>query len=165
MSAALRYSRTVLLLDYGRAALGAGLSGAVLAAPISPAMSAVAAGLTALFGAFALRTAVRQITRFKVSPTAIAATGWRTVALDWAELDRLRMRYYGPRRKRAKGWVTLSLRARGKRISVDSTLPEFEHLASLAAAAARRNGVALDDVTLGNLAALDLLPAAPAGQP
>ena len=36
MTAALRYRRSDLLLDYGRAALGAGLSGAVLAVPLLP---------------------------------------------------------------------------------------------------------------------------------
>ncbi len=164
MTAALRYRRTDLLFDYGRAVVGAGLSGAVLAAQTSPAITAVAGGLTTLFGVFALRTLVRQITRFEVSPNGIAAIGWRTVALDWAELDRLRLRYYAPRRKRAKGWMTLSLRARGRSFSVDSTLPEFGHVAALAAAAARRNGVTLDDVTLGNLAAMNLLPPAPANQ-
>jgi len=165
VTTALRYRQTDLLLDYGRAALGAGLSGAVLVAQTPPAVAAVAGGLTALFGAFALRTAARQIARYEVSPTCIAATGWRRVALDWAELDCLRLRYYAPRRKRAKGWVTLSLSARGRRLSLDSTLPEFEHVASLAAAAAHRNGVTLDDITLGNLAAMDLLPQASADQP
>lgn len=165
MTTALRYRRTDLLLDYGRAALGAGLSGAVLVAQTPPAVVAVASGLTALFGIFALRTVTRQITRYVVSPTGIAAIGWRKVALDWAELDRLRLRYYAPRRKRAKGWMTLSLNAGGRRLSVDSTLPEFEHVAALAAAAAHRNGLPLDDTTLGNLAAMGLLPQASADQP
>jgi hypothetical protein len=165
VTTALRYRRTDLLLDYGRAALGAGLSGAVLVAQTPPAVAAVASGLTALFGVFALRTATRQITRYVVSPTGIAAIGWRKVALDWAELDRLRLRYYAARRKRAKGWMTLSLNAGGRRLSVDSTLPEFEHVAALAAAAAHRNGLPLDDTTLGNLAAMDLLPQASADQP
>lgn len=156
MTAALRYRRSDLLLDYGRAALGAGLSGAVLAVPTAPAISVVAGGLTALFGVFAVRTAARQITRYELSGAGIAEIGWRTVALHWSELDALKLRYYAPRRKNATGWMALSLRGGGRRLSLDSTLPEFEQVAALAVAAARRNGLELDDITVGNLAALDL---------
>ena len=155
MTAALRYRRSDLLLDYGRAAIGAGLSGAVLAVPTAPAVAVVAGGLTALFGVFAIRTAARQITCYELSPDGIAATGWRTVALRWSDLDGLRLRYYAPRRKKATGWMALTLRAGHRRLSLDSTLPEFEQVAVRAIGAARRNGVELDDITVGNLAALD----------
>ena len=155
MTAELRYRRSDLLLDYGRAALGAGLSGAVLAAPTAPAVGMVAGGLTLLFAVFALRTAARQVTRFELSASGIAEVGWRRTHLDWSQLDGFKLRYYAPRRKRAKGWMTLSLRARGRRLALDSTLPDFDRVASLAVAAARRNGVELDDVTIGNLAAIE----------
>ena len=161
----LRYRRTDILLDYGRAALGASLSGAVLAAQASPWVATAAAGLVALFGVFAVRTVLRQIMRFEVSSSGIAATGWRRVSLDWAKLDRLRLRYYAPRRKRAKGWMTLALRASGQRLSVDSTLPDFEQIAAMAIMAARQNGVVLDDFTIGNLAALQPLPQAASERP
>ena len=163
MTAALRYRRSDLLLDYGRAAIGAGLSGAVLAVPTAPAVAVVAGGLTALFGIFAIRTAARQITRYELSPDGIAEIGWRTVALSWSDLDALRLRYYAPRRKKATGWMALTLRAGHRRLSLDSTLPEFEQVAVRAIGAARRNGVELDDITVGNLAALDLA-AAPAAE-
>lgn len=156
MTAALRYRRSDLLLDYGRAALGAGLSGAVLTVPTAPAVSVVAGGLTALFGVFAVRTAARQITRYELSLDGIAEIGWRTVTLHWSELDALKLRYYAPRRKKVTGWMALSLRGGGRRLSLDSTLPEFEQVAALAVAAARRNRLELDDITVGNLAALDL---------
>jgi hypothetical protein len=156
VTVALRYRRSDLMLDYGRAALGAGLSGAVLAAPTAPAVGIVAGGLTLLFAVFALRTAARQITRYELSPSGIAEVGWRRNALDWSRLDGFKLRYYAPRRKRAKGWMTLGLAAGGRRLTLDSTLPEFDGVASLALAAARRNRVELDDVTLGNLAAIEL---------
>ncbi|HXV24670.1 MAG TPA: hypothetical protein VED46_10470 [Alphaproteobacteria bacterium] len=158
MTAALRYRRSDLLFDYGRAALGTGLSGAVLAAPTTPAVTVAAAGLATLFGVFALRTAARQITRYELSTTGIAELGWRTVVLDWSKLDGVKVRYYAPRRKRTKGWMALSLRAGRRRLSLDSTLPEFEQVAALALAAARRNSLELDEITVGNLAALDLPP-------
>jgi hypothetical protein len=160
---ALRYRRSDLLLDYGRAALGAGLSGAVLAVPTAPAVAVVAGGLTALFGVFALRTAARQITRYELSSAGIAEIGWRRIELAWAELDALKLRYYAPRRKKGNGWMTLTLRARDRRLTLDSTLPDFDSIASLAIAAARRNGIDLDDITVGNLAALDPA-AAPAAE-
>lgn len=161
----LRYRRSDILLDYGRAALGASLSGAVLAAQASPAVVATAGGLTALFAVFAVRTVLRQIVRYEVSPSGIAANGWRQVRLEWAKLDRLKLRYYAPRRKRAKGWMTLTMRASGQQLSVDSTLPEFEHIAVLAVAAAQQNGVMLDDFTIGNLAAFPPLAQAGAERP
>ncbi len=161
----LRYRRSDILLDYGRAALGASLSGAVLAAQASPAVAMAAGGLTALFGVFAVRTVLRQIMRYDVSSSGIVATGWRQVRLEWAKLDRLKLRYYAPRRKRAKGWMTLTLGASGQRLSLDSTLPEFERIAALAVAAAQQNGVVFDDFTMGNLAALQPLSQAAAEWP
>ena len=59
--------------------------------------------------------------------------------------------------------MALTLRAGHRRLSLDSTLPEFEQVAVRAIGAARRNGVELDDITVGNLAALDLA-AAPAAE-
>lgn len=165
MTAALRYRRSDLLLDYGRAALGAGLSGAVLAVPTAPAVSVVAGGLTALFGVFAVRTAARQIARYELSPDGITEIGWRTVALRWSDIDGLKLRYYAPRRKKATGWMALTLRAGPRRLSLDSTLPEFEQVAALAIASARRNGLELDDITVGNLAALDPAAAPAAERP
>ena len=155
MTAELRYRRSDLLLDYGRAALGAGISGAVLAAPTALAVGMVAGGLMLLFAVFALRTAARQITRFELSASGIVEVGWRRNALDWSRLDGFKLRYYAPRRKRAKGWMTLRLGAGGRRLTLDSTLPDFDGVASLALAAARRNGVELDDITLGNLTAIE----------
>ena len=86
-----------------------------------------------------------------------------TAALRWSDLDGLRLRYYAPRRKKATGWMALTLRAGPRRLSLDSTLPEFEQVAVRAIGAARRNGVELDDITVGNLAALELA-AAPAAE-
>ena len=156
VTVALRYRRSDLMLDYGRAALGAGLSGAVLAAPTAPAVGVVAGGLTLLFVVFALRTAARQVTRYELSPSGIAEFGLRRGALEWSRLDGFKLRYYAPRRKRAKGWMTLSLKADDRRLVLDSTLPEFDRVASLAFAAARRNGIEFDDITLGNLAGIGL---------
>jgi hypothetical protein len=164
VTAAIRYRRSDLLLDYGRAALGAGFSGAMLAAPTAPAVTVVAGGLAALFGVFALRTAARQATRYELSASGISEVGWRKVSLRWDELDGLKLRYYAPRRKKANGWMALSLRAAGRRLSIDSTLPGFKEVAAMATAAARRNALDLDDITIGNLSAMELpnLPAAPA---
>ena len=158
MPDALRYRRTDLIMDYGRAALGFSLSGgALLAAPTSPPVLAVAGGLTALFGVFGLRTALRQMTRYEVGDEGIAALGPSTIAISWRDLDRLRLRYYAGRRKRAgSGWMTLTIGGAGRRLSLDSTLPEFERIVALAVAAARRNRIELSEVTLDNLAAIGL---------
>lgn len=154
---AVRYRRADLLLDYGRAAFGIGASGAVLAwVPTAPAVTVVAVGFIALFGAFAVRTALRGLARYEVTEDAIIETGLRTIILPWQSLEGLSLRYYAPRRKRMHGWMSLTLSGGGRKIGVDSTLPEFEHIAGLAARWAGRNRIALGEVTLSNLAALGL---------
>jgi hypothetical protein len=60
--------------------------------------------------------------------------------------------------------MTLALEARGTHLSIDSSLPGFERIAALAAAAARANGVVLGPVTVSNLTALGFDAGAPPGQ-
>ena len=160
MPDALRYRRTDLILDYGRAALGFGLAGgAVMAAPTSTPVLAIAGGLAALFGAFGLRTALRQMTRYWVSDEGIVAAALGTTVIAWDDLDRLALRYYAGRRKRpTAGWMTLTIAADGRRLTLDSTLPDFERIVALALAAARRNRIQLNEITLDNLAAMGLPP-------
>jgi hypothetical protein len=153
----IRYRRADLLLDYGRAAFGMCVAGAVLVwVPTAPVVAVAAGGLAALFAVFGVRTALRDLARYEVTEEAITETGWRTVTLPWPSLQGMNLRYYAPRRKRTQGWMSLSISGGGRRIGVDSTLPGFERIAGLAARWAGRNGVALGEVTLSNLAALGL---------
>jgi hypothetical protein len=162
---ALRYRRIDLNLDYGRAAAGLVMSGAILVfVPAGIAVTMVLGSLALLFAVFGVRTALHDTTCYEVTDAGIAETGWRRVALAWSDLDGLGLRYYAPRRNAAKGWMTLALEARGTHLSIDSSLPGFERIAALAAAAARANGVVLGPVTVSNLTALGFDAGAPPGR-
>ena len=50
--------------------------------------------------------------------------------------------------------MTLQLKAGTTKVALDSSLTGFSEIVARAAEAARRNDLALDDVTLANLAAL-----------
>ena len=161
---ALRYRRIDLNLDYGRAAAGLVMSGAILVlVPAGIAVTLALGSLALLFAVFGVRTALRDTTCYEVTDAGIAETGWRRVTLAWSDLDGLGLRYYAPRRNAAKGWMTLALEGRGTRLSLDSSLPGFERIAALAATAARANGVELGPVTVSNLTALGFDAGAPPG--
>lgn len=155
MSRIHRYPANALLADYGRGVVGAGISGAFWAlSPVAIYSMVLFGGLTSLFLLFVLRTAMRQRLRVESSDVGIGAVGSAPIA--WRELDHMRLRYYAPRRSKGKGWMTLNLRGGGRRLAIDSTLEGFDDIAARAAGAARQRGLALNDTTLANLAALGL---------
>lgn len=138
--------------------LGLALLPLVLLTPPWP----VALGLVALgavFALFLLQTWRRQHSLIRLSEEGIAVTGATERALAWRDLDRLRLRWFGPRRQGGGGWLDLELSGRGQRIAVTSALDGFELVLDRALAAAERNGVALEPVTRANLeAALGAAP-------
>ncbi len=58
--------------------------------------------------------------------------------------------YYSTRRDRGGGWMQLKLKAAGRTLKFDSSISDFVTIAGRAVAAARANGVALNDRTLAN---------------
>jgi len=155
MSRIHRYPTNALLADYGRGVVGAGISGLFWAlSPVAIFSIVLFGGLTGLFLLFVLRTAMRQRLRVESSDMGIGAVGSAPIA--WRDLDDLRLRYYAPRRNKGKGWMTLNLRGGGAKLAIDSTLEGFDDIAARAARAARDRGLALNDTTLANLAALGL---------
>lgn len=155
MSRIHRYPARTLLADYGRGIVGAALSGIFWAlSPVAVYSVLVFGGSTALFLLFVLRTAWRQRQRIESSDSGIGAVG--RAPLAWRELDGLRLRYYAPRRAKGGGWMTMTMTAGGRRLSVDSTIDGFDEIAARAAEAAERRRLVLSDTTLANLAALGL---------
>jgi len=155
MSRIHRYPVRTLLADYGRGAVGAVLCGTFWAlSPLAIYSVLVFGGLTALFLLFILRTAMRHRQRIEVSDIGIGTVG-RT-PLAWRELDGLKLRYYATRRGKGPGWMSLSMTAGGRRLSLDSTIEGFDEIAARAAEAARERGLALSHTTLANLAGLGL---------
>ncbi|TVR99566.1 MAG: hypothetical protein EA406_03040 [Rhodospirillales bacterium] len=159
-----RYPAGAVAGDLLRAAAGLSLVGLPLAfGDTAPPVTVALAAAAALFAGYAVITARRHLTRLEVSDDGIRSIGVAATGLAWRDLEQLKLSHYSTRRDRSGGWLQLRLRGHGESISVDSRLDGFDHLAACAAAAAHRNGIALDTATLHNLYTLGLdTPAAQA---
>jgi hypothetical protein len=151
------YPGSAMLGDYLRAAAGLAPSALILATVSVDSVAAVViGGFAALFGAFAIRTALRHGTRLEVDETGVRAVGLSQTAIPWAALDRLKLAYYSTRRDRKSGWMQLQLGAGRARISLDSRLEGFERLVRHAALAAAARDLPLTEATAANLDALGI---------
>lgn len=162
---ALRYRSDALRGDYIRAAIGAGLCGAVLVvAWDTSAVRWIFAPLTAFFLVFAARTGLRHLMEFRLTAGGIqrsiapvgAQAGGFTRSLSWANLRRVRLRYYSTRRDRSDGWMHLVMHGDEGRLSLDSTVEDFGRIARAAAQAAVDRRLDLSPATRSNFAALDI---------
>ncbi len=152
-----RYPLNRILADYFLGGSGAVMSGALVAlAPTSVFVLILFGGLTGLFLLFTIRTAIRQRLRIAADAEGIRLTGGWVRSLRWDEVEAVTLRYFSTRRSRKGGWMTLTLRGRGRRVSVDSHLDGFEALARRAGEVASLRHLALDPATHSNFAALDM---------
>jgi hypothetical protein len=155
-----RYQVERLIGDYLRGACG--LAGSIIAWVFLPSVVQVhilIGGLTLLFLLFPIRTAWRQAVRIEASDETLVLTSPRSIffkqePVAWRDLVSVKLRYYSTRRNRKNGWFTMHLAGPTARIAFDSDLDGFEDVARRAAGAARINGIAIDDTTRANLAAL-----------
>jgi hypothetical protein len=152
-----RYPMNRIMADYFLGGAGALMSGALVAlAPTSPFVLVLFGGLTGLFLLFTIRTAIRQRLRIAADADGIRLTGGWVRSLRWDEVEAVTLRYFSTRRSRTGGWMTLSLRGRGQRLSIDSHLDGFEVLARRAGEVANARRLTLDPATASNFAALDI---------
>jgi len=104
----------------------------------------VLGGFAAIFGAFAIRTALRHGTSLEIDEAELRATGLRQATIPWDRLDRMKLAYYSTRRDRKSGWMQLELGAGRARLSLDSRLGGFDrlvrHAATVAAERVRKSG-------------------------
>jgi hypothetical protein len=152
-----RYPARALAGDYIRA--GAGLAvglGVLLSTPLSPAIVAIFGSWSALFGYFAFRTVQRNVTRVAVTDKEICDVGLRTRAMAWADLQWLKLRYFGTKRQERSqgGFMQLKLKGGGRSLTYDSGMEGFDYVAWRAAKAIRDNGFAMDPASAGNLLSL-----------
>ena len=151
------YPASAMVGDYLRAAAGLVPSAAILATVSVDSVAGVVIGaFAAIFGAFAIRTALRHGTRIEVTDTGVRALGLRRVSIDWTALDRMKLAYYSTRRDRKSGWMQLQLGAGRARLSLDSRLDGFDRVVRHAAIAAAVRGLDLSDATAANLQALSI---------
>lgn len=152
-----RYPGRALAGDYVRA--GAGLAvglGVLLSTPLSPAIVVIFGSWSALFGYFAFRTVQRNVTRVAVTDTEICDVGLRTRVMAWADLQWLKLRYFGTKRQERSrgGFMQLKLKGGGRSFIYDSGIEGFDYLAWRAAKAIRDNGLSMDPASAGNLLSL-----------
>ncbi len=155
------YPMRALTADYLRAGIGLGLSLLmILLGHTGSAVTALLAGVAALFAIHGLNTATRHKMRLTVGEDAIVFRGWRRVGLSWKDMTEFKLSYYSTARARdrragdRRGWMQLRLKGKGVTIRLDSSLDGFEKVARRAAAAAQTNGIAIDPTSLSNLDAL-----------
>lgn len=167
----LRYDTRSIAADYARATFGAV---ACLAPPVLVDVAAVLAWILmavgALFVAFGLRTLLRHLTVYELSPDGMRATGPLGVTVSWKDLTAINLAYFQtrPRRKiiarSPGGWMELTLREGRRTIKVDSSLEGFDEVVGEAARVARERGLTLNSVTLANLAAMGFVDASGEGE-
>ena len=152
-----RYPLNRLLADYALGGGGAIVSAGIWSlAPNVPYVLMLFGGLTGLFLIFTIRTAIRHRLRIAADAEGLRVSGgWRR-SLRWDEVEGVRLRYFSTRRNRQGGWMTLTLRARGRRLAIDSYLEGFDSIARRAAEAASSRRLALDPATSSNFAALKI---------
>jgi len=156
----LRYPFSALVWDYAR-----GITGTVLCFVILVTVEWhnqlvwLFVGLTVLFAIYTMTTVAKHVARFRVSEEGIECGGFRRQAIRWGDLSELALRYYPTSRSRKKGWMTLTLKAKGDdrrpaSVKIESNLPGFTEIATRAAWAAKENKLMVDRVTADNLTAL-----------
>jgi hypothetical protein len=151
------YPTAALVGDYGRAALGLGLVALPLATiHLVSWMALLLVSLAALFVLFALRTATRHASRISVDEAGIAAVGPLPTRLDWDALDDVKLAFYATKRDGSNGWMQLGLKGRGRRLTVDSRIENFEAILRAVGSAARARGIRVSRATAANFAAFGL---------
>jgi hypothetical protein len=151
------YPASAMAGDYLRAAAGLGPTAVILATVSVGSIAAVVlGGFATIFGAFAIRTALRHGTSLEVSEAELRATGLRHATIPWSALDRMKLAYYSTRRDRKSGWMQLELGAGRARLTLDSRLDGFDRLVRQAAIAAAERGLELSEATTANLQALGI---------
>lgn len=155
----LRYRFERLRPDYLRAGAGLVLTlGPALFIPLNSAAHYLLLPAALLFLAFGLRTWKRQISRVEIDAEGISLFSPGRVSLAWDAVRTVKLSYYSTRSDRTGGWMQLTLGGENGRptIRLDSSLDDFEDVARLAAASARRQGIALTAATLSNFGALGI---------
>ena len=153
------YGANALLAHYLRALTGCVIAfSVVLFAGLSSAMLWIAGPIGLLFLVFGIATALRHATKVEVSADGIRTVGpWRREIL-WEDLSKVDLRYYSTKKDRSDGWMQLTIRGKGPRISIESTIDEFERVVSAVATAAAARGVVWSVASVANLKALGIVP-------
>jgi len=160
-SADLRYPRQTLWADYLRAGAGAVLCGLPLAViEVNRWVALILCAGFALFAIFFVRTALRQMTRYRLGPDTLCVDGPVGTLVEWNRLDRMKLSYFSTKRDRSGGWMQLTVGSVGGRlVRVDSALEGFYDIVERAARAAGAVSLPLSEATRANLRSMGIFVA------
>lgn len=154
-----RYRTAASMKDYFGAVIGLTVFGApALFVQLSSVMFLLLGGLGLLFAVFALRTLIRQRSRFLIDETGIRVTGPIRKQVAWKDVEEVRLRFYSTWRDRKSGWMQLGVKGKGAAIRIDQAIDGFGQIARITFAMAAKEGVTLDAATMQNAEALKLEP-------
>ena len=151
------YPASAMVGDYLRAAAGlVPTAGILVTVSVGSVAGVMLGGFAAIFGAFAIRTALRHGTSLVLTEEGLYARGPRQTVILWRDLDRMKLAYYSTRRDRKSGWMQMELGAGRTRLSFDSRLDGFDRLVRQATIAAAERDLELSEATAANLQALGI---------
>lgn len=150
-----RYPKSLLLWDVLRALIGLALTAGPLAfLDVAGPLAMLLGGIALIFLVFSVKIFLQALSSLELSRHGIGFRGLTQRRLSWDDLMDLRLTYYAPARRRAKGWYQLTLTGGGHRYRLDSTIEGFGEFVQAAVTAARNRGLLLDRTTSENLATL-----------
>ncbi len=153
-----RYPGRTLAGDYLRAAVGLSVGAGLMWLGASTLIVAIGTGIAGLFSLFGCRTLQRHVTKVAINDQEIRNVAFGTRIMGWADLERLKLRYYGTKRqeKGSEGFMQLTLKGGGQSLTYDSGIEGFTFITWRATKAARENGISFDPASAGNLLAIGL---------
>jgi len=159
------YPRRALIVDYGRAALGLGFTaGPLLALETAAVVSWIFGPMAALFGLYGLRTGLRHRYRLHLRPDGLTETMLAVKRIDWEAVDELTVRYFATRRDQSDGWMQITVKAAGEKISFDSDLHDYDDVMRTIWHALGHRPIRMNETTLANLAGLGYFRPRPAAE-
>ena len=136
------YPASAMVGDYLRAAAGLVPTGVLFATvPIGAVAGTILGGFAAIFAVFGLRTVLRHGTSLEMTDTELQTHGVLHRTIRWAELERLKLKYYSTRRDRRAGWFQLELGASGAKVQIDNRIAGFDQVVRRAPEAAAAKGL------------------------
>ena len=125
----LRYPFRSLIGDYLRTLSGLGIGVIALAAgPTNNITLFIFTGITVLFAFFGLRTLQRTLAQVALSNEGVALRDIRTRKIYWRDLEQVKLRFYGTRRRSAQdrnSFLQLTLAGAGTSFTLESSLEDF----------------------------------------
>lgn len=149
-----RYPTAAIRRGYAISALGSAASLALaFAGHENFVVSVMCVTIFLLFVAYGARMALRGASVIVLDQDELRVVGPRVHQIFWSELTDVRLRYYATRRDGENGWMELAVLGRDKRITLDSDIERFGHVAARCREAAQARGIELTPATLRNFEA------------